>query len=85
LTPFTLAGFLPENHTNVFTAEVLGSFRSRVFVLELVHLEDVRDPDLLDQELPLDRDDELLPDETDMVKLVVEWVLYKTLVDVPSQ
>lgn len=54
-------------------------------MLELVHLEDVRDPDLLDQELPLDLDDELLPDETDMVKLVVEWALYRTSVDVPSQ
>lgn len=69
----------------MLTAEVLGSFRSRAFVLELVHLEDVRDPDLLDQELPLDLDDELLPDETDMVKLVVEWALYRTSVDVPSQ
>jgi hypothetical protein len=48
------------------TAAVLGSFLSLVFVLELVHLEDVLDP-LLDHELLLD--DELLLDETDMIEL----------------
>lgn len=63
-TPFTLAGFLPENQTRVFTAPVLGSFRSRDFVLVL-HLDDVREPDFEDQ--LLDDDDELLREETDMM------------------
>jgi hypothetical protein len=64
LTPFTLAGFRPENQTRVFTALVLGSRRSRLFVLVL-HLEEVREPDREDQ--LLDDEDELLREETDMV------------------
>jgi hypothetical protein len=62
-----LRGFLPANHTKVLTDAVLGSPRSRDFVLVLHLDDDVRDPDLPDQEL-LDPDDELLPEETDMMR-----------------
>lgn len=62
------------NQTRALTAPVLGSFRSRVFVLVLHLDEDVREPDLPDH--PLDDDEELERDETDMLwDEVVDGVL----------
>lgn len=72
-TPFTLAGFRPENHTRVLTTPVFGSLRSRDLVLVL-HLEDVRDPDLEDQ--LLDEEDELVREDTDMMVSGRQRLLY---------